>query len=69
MMMLNSKILEEIQAVPEENLDELCELIHNFRLRLNPPPKSPPRQPGLLKGRLGEAFFEPLPEEELQQWE
>jgi excisionase family DNA binding protein len=27
------------------------------------------RQPGLLEGKLGEAFFEPLPEEELQQWE
>ncbi len=28
-----------------------------------------PRIPGLLKGKLGKAFFEPLPEEELQQWE
>ena len=27
-----------------------------------------PRTPGLLKGQLGDAFFEPLPEEELQQW-
>jgi len=26
------------------------------------------RSPGLLKGQLGDAFFEPLPEEELQQW-
>jgi hypothetical protein len=28
-----------------------------------------PREPGLLKGKLGQAFFEPLPEEELQLWE
>jgi hypothetical protein len=28
-----------------------------------------PRTPGLLTGKLGDAFFEPLPEEELQQWE
>jgi len=27
------------------------------------------RRPGLLSGRLGEAFFEPLPEEELERWE
>jgi hypothetical protein len=28
-----------------------------------------PRTPGLLPGKLGDAFFEPLPEEELQKWE
>lgn len=28
-----------------------------------------PRQPGLLKGQLGDAFFDPLPEEELRAWE
>ena len=28
-----------------------------------------PRTPGLLSGKLGDAFFEPLPEDELQQWE
>ena len=27
------------------------------------------RPPGLLSGQLGDAFFEPLPEEELEQWE
>jgi uncharacterized protein (DUF1778 family) len=27
-----------------------------------------PRTPSLLKGQLGDTFFEPLPEEELQQW-
>jgi hypothetical protein len=29
---------------------------------------SSPRQPGLLKGQLGKAFFDPLPEEELSAW-
>ncbi len=28
-----------------------------------------PRRPGLLKGRVGSEFFEPLPEEELAAWE
>jgi len=28
-----------------------------------------PRQAGILKGKLGKAFFEPLPEEELKAWE
>jgi len=27
------------------------------------------RTPGLARGRVTEAFFEPLPEEELQGWE
>ncbi len=27
------------------------------------------RQPGRLKGRVDDAFFEPLPEEELDAWE
>lgn len=27
------------------------------------------RQPGRLAGRLGDAFFEPLADEELQAWE
>jgi prevent-host-death family protein len=27
------------------------------------------RRPGRLKGRIGDAFFEPLPDEELDAWE
>lgn len=27
------------------------------------------RRPGRLPGRIGDAFFEPLPEEELRAWE
>lgn len=33
-------------------------------------PATPPqRRPGRLKGKLDDAFFEPLPEEELAAWE
>ena len=37
--------------------------------RLCPLETVPPRQPGLLKGELGQAFFEALPEDELGPWE
>lgn len=37
--------------------------------RLMPLEKVEPRRPGLAKGRVTEAFFEPLPEEELASWE
>lgn len=34
------------------------------------PLKAPePRRPGLLTGKLGDAFFEALPEDELAAWE
>ena len=32
---------------------------------LEPPQK---RRPGLLDGEVGDAFFDPLPEEELEAW-
>lgn len=74
--MLMQKIIQELEDIPEEKLAEIYDLIHEFRLGLNPeniPPltvsEDEPRTPGLLTGKLGEAFFEPLPEEELQQWE
>ncbi len=66
--MLMSKILEEIENIPKEQLPELYEIIHDFRLSIHSTSQSP-RTPGRLKGKLGEAFFDPLPEEELQQWE
>jgi hypothetical protein len=62
------KIIQELQNIPEDKLSELYDLIHYFRLGLNQESEQP-RTPGLLTGKLGEAFFEPLPEEELQQWE
>ena len=66
--MLIQKIIQELEKIPEEKLPQLYDVIHYFRLGLNKDsPK--PRTPGLLKGKLGDAFFEPLPEEELQLWE
>lgn len=74
--MLIQKILKELEEVPEAKLAEIYDLIHDFRLGLNSENspsltaiESEPRTPGILTGQLGEAFFEPLPEEELQQWE
>ncbi|WP_055075146.1 hypothetical protein [Pseudanabaena sp. 'Roaring Creek'] len=66
--MLIHKIVQELQDIPEEKLAEIYDLIHYFRLGLNKE-RSQPRIPGLLTGKLGDAFFEPLPEEELQKWE
>jgi hypothetical protein len=66
--MLLQKIIQELQDIPEEKLAEIYDLIHYFRLGLNQE-KSEPRTPGLLTGKLSDAFFEPLPEEELQRWE
>ncbi|MEM9819366.1 MAG: hypothetical protein AAF827_23610 [Cyanobacteria bacterium P01_D01_bin.6] len=66
--MLIQKIIQELQDIPEEKLAELYDIIHYFRLGLTQE-TAQPRTPGILTGKLGEAFFEPLPEEELQQWE
>jgi hypothetical protein len=62
------KIVQELQDIPEDKLEELYELIHAFRLGLDRR-SIQPRTPGLLTGQLGAAFFDPLPEEELQAWE
>jgi len=40
---------------------------HNYVCQVLDTPQ--PRFPRLLIGQLSDAFFEPLPEEELQQWE
>lgn len=37
--------------------------------KLVPIEQKQPRKPGLLKGKLGDSFFEPLPESELEAWE
>ena len=66
--MLIQKIVQELQDIPEDKLVELYDLIHHFRLSLGRE-GSQPRTPGLLTGQLGDASFEPLPEEELQKWE
>ncbi|MHC5720104.1 MAG: hypothetical protein ACYTX0_50750 [Nostoc sp.] len=66
--MLIQKIVQELQDIPEDKLAELYDLIHYFRLGLSQE-HTQPRTPGLLKGQLGDTFFEPLPEDELQQWQ
>ncbi|MGF1675576.1 MAG: hypothetical protein ACFCUV_18105 [Rivularia sp. (in: cyanobacteria)] len=66
--MLIQKIVQELQDIPEDKLAELYDIIHYFRLGLDQEVPQP-RTPGLLKGQLSDTFFEPLPEEELQQWE
>ncbi len=66
--MLIQKIYQELQDIPEDKLAEIYDLIHYFRLGLEKEPIQP-RTPGLLTGTLSDAFFEPLSEEELQQWE
>ena len=37
--------------------------------RLVPVAEAGPRKPGLAKGRVTEAFFEPLPEDDLAAWQ
>ncbi len=66
--MIIQKIIDELNEIPEDKLTQIYELIHYFRLGVNQQ-NDKPRTPGLLKGNLGEAFFEPLPESELQEWE
>ena len=74
--MLLQQIMQELQALPEDKLAEIYNLIHYYRLGLTQasdalPAESnnAPRTPGLLKGHVGDAFFEPMTEEELQEWE
>jgi hypothetical protein len=66
--MLRQKIIKELQEIPEDKLTIIYDIIHYFRLGLNQEKKEL-RKPGLLSGKLGNAFFDPLPEEELQEWE
>lgn len=66
--MLIPKIMKELQNIPEDKLAEIYDLIYYFRLGLDREQKQH-RTPGLLTGKLGDAFFEPLPEEELRRWE
>ena len=54
--MLRQKIIQELQDIPEENLDALYEMIHLFRLSLQKE-QSQPRTPGLLTGKLNSALF------------
>jgi hypothetical protein len=65
--MLINKIIKELEEIPENKLNQIYEIVHYFRLGINAE-KQTPRTLGLLKGKLGETFFDSLPEEELQLW-
>lgn len=66
--MLQQQIMREIQGIPDDKLAEIYDIIHYFRLGLNKEAISE-RQPGLLNGTLGNAFFDELSEDELKAWE
>jgi prevent-host-death family protein len=60
-----SKLLERVHAGEEIVIAKNGEPY----ARLVPLQQPKPREPGLLKGKIEESFFEPLPEEELAAWE
>jgi len=72
---LAEEIAKEINLIPTNKLPELYDFIHYFRIGLEQSQQVyqnyllVPRQAGIMSGKLGEAFFEPLPEEELRAWE
>jgi len=66
--MLQQQIMQEIKDIPDDKLAEIYDIIHYFRLGLQKEQQRE-RQPGLLKGQLGDAFFDDLPEDELSSWE
>ena len=67
----------------EEAQVKLLDLIHTLQpneeviitennqpvARLTPVEERAPRVPGIAQGKVTDAFFEPLPEEELKAWE
>ncbi len=60
-----SRLLEEVSAGKEVIIANAGKPIAKLVAISGPPP----RTPGLLKGKLSSAFFEPLPEDELKAWE
>jgi prevent-host-death family protein len=60
-----SKLLELVRSGQEVTIAKRGRPI--ARLCPLEPPKA--RKPGLLKGTLDDAFFDPLPEDELEAWE
>jgi prevent-host-death family protein len=60
-----SKLLERVAAGEEIVIARAGHPV----ARLVPFGPKEPRTPGLVKGRLTEAFFEPLPADELDAWQ
>ncbi len=57
---------QSLKALKAEERDLISP---TFKSKLDGQGQTEPRTPGLLTGRLGHTFFEPLSEEELQSWE
>ena len=60
-----SKLIERVRAGEEITIAKSGKPV----ARLVPLSPLPPRLPGLLKGRVEDSFFDPLPDEELDAWE
>jgi prevent-host-death family protein len=60
-----SKLLERVRAGEEIIIAKNGQPY----ARLMPLEKPKAREPGLLKGKLEESFFDPLPDDELAAWE
>lgn len=61
-----SRLLERVHAGEEIILAKSGKAYARLVPILN---EAPTRRPGRLKGRVGDAFFEPLPDAELRAWE
>ena len=59
-----SRLLERVAAGEEVVIARAG----NPVARLVPLQREEPRNPGLVKGRVTDAFFEPLPADELDAW-
>jgi hypothetical protein len=57
---------QDVIAIPPEFRHRRTEVIF---MALEQESTAVERKPGLLKGQLGDAFFEPLPDAELDAWE
>jgi hypothetical protein len=72
--MLQEQLIEEIKQIPHENLAEVYDLIHYFRLGLAQAKTTEnihQRPIGLAKGQfeIPASFFEPLPDDVLGGFE
>jgi hypothetical protein len=71
--MIQDQLINEIKQIPGNKLAELYDLIHYFRLGLaSEQGAAHARRPiGLAKGqfRVPESFFDPLPDEVLEEFE
>ncbi|TAN70367.1 MAG: hypothetical protein EPN17_05805 [Methylobacter sp.] len=68
-MLAIRQIIEDPQdmiPIPPEFRHRRTEVIF---MALEPESTAVERKPGFLKGQLGDAFFEPLPDTELDAWE